>query len=351
MRRLSAISLLALSSSLLAVAMADHTVIADPSSSGIRSAQRTNRMVFVGGVRGLSELAEPSIAERLIATGRIGLYEHANGMAALATSERSKLLAVWRATGGGHGLGEVGAYTTPQPSYRAYFGSAGVYPIEINMNALTGNGDGTGTYATSKASGDKTTGATYTGFVQASDLTKVEAAIGVARAAGARSIAVFFSPNGGGEDIVDPFDSGGFWANVRTIIADGGGLALDTPPAYFLARGPRYQFMIEQMIKWAEGKDYRVCLVVSPYATAADAAGNTAGNGYDPRFLAETRQEINILRGQGALPTSYGVENYGLNGTENLPVDISGNGLIDVAKFLADTSPATPLTDQKGRRP
>ena len=55
MRRLSAFLLLALSSSLLAVTVADRTVSADPSSSGFRSARRANRMVIVSGVRGLSE--------------------------------------------------------------------------------------------------------------------------------------------------------------------------------------------------------------------------------------------------------------------------------------------------------
>ena len=351
MKRLFTSLLLALSSWPLAAALPDRTVSASLSSSGVASAQPANRTVFIGGVHGLAELAEPSIVEPLIMTGRVGLYEHANGMAALVTSERSKLLTVWRstgvnATGGGNGVGEIGCATLVNARYYGYFGTAGVYPVEVNMNCITGSGDGSGTYTTSAANRDRTIGTTYTGFVQASDLARIEAAIGVARATGARNAAVFFSPNGGGEDLVDPFASASFWANVRTTIAYGGGVALDTPPAYFLARGPRYQSMIGQMIAWAQGQGYRVCLVVSPYATTPDAAGNAAGKGYDPQFLDETRQEINILRSHRAIPTNYGVEAYALNGTENLPVDKSGNGLIDVAKFLATASQAASSRGQ-----
>ena len=204
------------------------------------------------------------------------------------------------------------------------------------MDCITGSGDGSGTYTTSTANGDTTTGTAYTGYVQASDLTTIETAIGVAKAVGTENAAVFFTPNGGGEDLVDAFATGGFWANVRTAIAYGGGVALDTPPAYFLARGAAYQSMVEQMIAWTEAQGYRVTLVVSPYDTGTDSAGNTAGNGYDTNFLNETRQEIAILRKASDLPTSYGVENYSTTGDENEPVDATGNGLINVALFLAN---------------
>ena len=59
--------------------------------------------VFIGGYQGFTSLANPSASTRLRATGRIGLYEHAQGVeSAEATGDWTSILSSFGQTGSGY---------------------------------------------------------------------------------------------------------------------------------------------------------------------------------------------------------------------------------------------------------
>ena len=319
-----------------------------PVPSWLSASRAPDKNVFIGGVgpnfcAGMGNAAGVS---QMLALGNIGVYEHANGISVCTPAKRSTIWNTWAPTGinsngMGQMVGEVGGFSPIPPVYTGYFG--GSYPNEVNMNILTNSGDGTGSYTA--GSGDASPGTVYTGYTSASDLATMETAINAAIGAGARNVAIFMSPNGGGEDLVDPFATAPYWANVRAAALYGGGIALDVPPNYFLQRTAPYQAMIAQMVKWAVAQGLRVSLTVSPYAVAADSAGNTGGCGYDPTMLEATMQLVAYLKAAGAMPTQWIVEAYGLVsttppcGTENdIATDATAESLNAVALYLARTT-------------
>ena len=176
------------------------------------------KQVFVGGVgpRFCEAMAQPAIVIPMLEMGNVGLYQHANGMAACTPAQRA---AIWQIWPDAHtqGAGEVGGYTeADEPTqafkqYLAFFG--GIYPAETNMNIVTGVGDGSGTYRS--APGEALPDHVYTGYVTAADLATMESAIRVAKNNGARDVAIVLTPNGGGEDFATTFATGSFWTNVR----------------------------------------------------------------------------------------------------------------------------------------
>ena len=308
------------------------------------------RTVFVGGVSPhFAALADPAGSAQMLAAGNIGLYEHANGLASLSAQQLAALYATWGlpATGAARrSVGEIGAYAPVPASYLALFGTS--YPVEANMNAITGSGDGSGSYQAS--SSDAAPGTPYSGYLTSSDLATIETAIGAAFTAGARNVAPVFTPNGGGEDIVDAFASGGYWANNRAAALYGGALALDVPPSYWWARGPVYQAFIVGELQWAAGLHLRTSLIVSPHALQADAAGNSGPCGYDPNLLSSTQRLWAALKSAGAMPSQWIVENYCTSGTENdWAGDATPGSLNQVALFLARaTTNSAPGTATPG---
>lgn len=391
---------------------------ARPAQSWLTTTRAPDKTVFLGSAGpNAAGLMVAANLGRTLASGKIGLYQHANGNSELSADQRAAMWATWAttgvtATGQGQSVGEVGAFTPVPADYLSYFG--GAYPNEVNMNAVTGSGDGSGTYTAQP--GEEVPGKVYTGFVTGnvtftgsiagttltvtyppaqglgvsaivtgpgvapgttitglspgtaggngtytvsvaqtvpsetmagSDLAAMELAIADANAAGAKNVAIFFTPNGGGEDLDDPFASAPYWANVRAAALRGGGIALDVPPSYAIARGQAYQAMVAQMIKWGVSQGIRVALVVSPFATTQDAAGNSSGCGRDPAFLENTAVLLTILKRNAAWPTQWGVEAYGAPdthcGTENdIATDLTPESLNEVALFLASAAETSP---------
>ena len=268
---------------------------------GARAAAPT---VFIGGVGPHYRLlADPAVVTPLLATGTIGLYQHANGNAALSPAQRAALWAAW---GSGATVGEVGAFVPVDAGYRAFFG--GRYPDQVDMNVTFGPSRYTA------GPGDARPGRVYTGHVSADGLVAIKAAIDAAAAAGGRNVAVFLTPNEGGEDLDDAFAAAPFWAPVREAALYGGGIGLDVPPSYWAARGPAYQAMVAAMVAWANARHIRSSLVVSPYAVRPDAAGNSGACGYDPAFAMNTQHLAAALTLAAAKPSQWVVENYGLPG-------------------------------------
>ncbi len=304
------------------------------------------RNVLIGGVGpGFKTLADPAANARMLAAGTIGLYEHANAIAPLSPAQREAIYRTWGLPTAGQRqtVGEVGGYAPMDPSYLAYFG--GVYPVEVNMTTITNSGDGSGSYTA--AAGEAHPGQAYEGFATPADLARMKAAIQAANGAGARNVAIFMTPNGGKEDLDDPFATGGFWANLRAAARFGGGIALDVPPNYYLARGGAYQAMIVQMIRWANGNGLRSSLTVSPYALRPDSAGNVGGCGFDPAFAEATQTLVANVTAAGALPTQWVVENYGLAGpacgtANDVASDAAPESLNAVALYLARAGAVHP---------
>ena len=287
------------------------------------SIARAEPRIFIGGVGPNFCTRMQSVADvsDMIALDSIGLYQHANGVAACTPEQLAPIRTLWldaRSPGAPErpSVAEIGGYTAADEGtqafkqYLAYFG--GAYPSQVNMNIITGSGDGSGIYAA--APHEAKPGTSYTGFVTQDDLAKMQSAVRLAEAHGAASVAIVLTPNGGGEDLDDAFATGGFWANARSTALYGRAIALDVPSNYFFARGAPYQAFVAQMIKWGISEKLRVSLIVSPYALKPDAAGNEGGCGFDPSFLEATIRLLAQLRAAGAMPTQWVVENYGERG-------------------------------------
>ncbi len=298
--------------------------------------------VFIGGTLGLGSLASVALVAPMLATGRIGLYQHAVGMGSLGPPGVAALLAAWGlGNGGGRGVCETGAIANYDPAvigdYMALFGINRQYPNACVMN-LPGSQTGSGTYTAPP--GAAKPGTSYAQFVTPSDLAAAEAAITAALAHGAHQVAVNDTPNSYAPDLDDPFATSGYWANVRALYAFGGAGALDVPPSYFVAREPAYRQTIIQQIRWLNAQGLGSYVLVSPFLYAgADAAGNTYASAYDPLFFEHLVQMVGVLKQAGALPTHWVVENYAPPSavppaTANAP-DTTPEGLVAAALWLA----------------
>lgn len=335
-------------------ALGPHTTFAPdgtdhPATGWLNTARPADKNVFLGGTGNnyCAGMANAAGLTQTLAMGNIGLYQHANGNSVCTSAQRTAIWATWGGTGvtptgQGQTLGEVNGYTTTVPTgYLAFFG--GAYPNEVNMDITTGSGDGSGTYTA--VTGDKFPGTVYTGFTTPTDLANTELAIGFANAAGTKSVAVFMTPNGGGEDLDDPFATAPFWANVRAIALYGGAIALDVPPTYAKNRAAPYVSMVAQMITWAVSQHIRVSLTVSPFALAADSSGNTGFCGFDPTFYENTQWLVGALAGVAPPTTQWVVENYSGGGTctnNDIAVDGTAESLNSVALLLARTVATSP---------
>ena len=250
--------------------------------------------VFIGGVGPhYAMLADAAVHRQLVNAGVTGLYQHANGNASLTPAQRSALWTTWHVGQPGNlgTIAEIGASSAGDPGYLAFFG--GSYPAQVNMNSLEDDAD-KGSYTA--AAGDAHPGKVYRLITSPAGLLRMQRAIDQAHAHGAKDVAVFITPNGGFEDLDDRFATSAYWATVRTAASYGGGIAIDTPPSYWVARGPGYQSFIVQMVEWANAKGLRSSVTVSPYALTADASGHSGGCGFDPGFHDNTKLLVSMLR-------------------------------------------------------
>ena len=273
----------------------------------------------------------------MLRTGRIGLYQHANGNAALTADQRSTLWASWLGKAEAIAtVAEVGGGSINDVGYLALFGSH--YPAEVNINMLTNSGDGTGVYQASN--GEAQAGHAYGGYTTEADLAVMKQVICDAARHDALSAAIVMTPNGGAEDLDDGFENAKFWANARAAALFGGGIGLDVPPTYWTLRDPSYGHLVAQMIAWATKQGIRSSLIVSPYAEKPDASGQRGGCGYDPLFAESTALLATALKAAHALPTQWVVENYGANDPacklgNDIVIDAGPESLNAVALSLA----------------
>lgn len=90
-----------------------------------------------------------------------------------------------------------------------------------------------------------------------------------------------------------------FYDLARFEASYGGGIALDTPPNFFLGGGSGrgYQRFIEQAIRWGNARGIRTTVLVSPYPTRH-------------AFSRDTKEFVRVLVAHGAIPTEWAVDDY-----------------------------------------
>lgn len=209
---------------------------------------------------------------------------------------------------------------------------------------LIGSGNGTGSYTATSA--DQNPGVVYDGYVTSSDLEQMKSAIRGANAHGAGNIAIFSTQNiqiGSatvrGGDFDDSVATGAYFANMRAAALYAGGVALDVPPSYYIARPLRYQHYVAQVVRWRRAQHIRVSLTVSPHAD---------GCRFDDAFMENTKKLVTDLRRSHAMPTQWVVERYDPKNCGNdLADDSTPESLNAIALYLA----SLPDTGPPGSRP
>ncbi|MBE7209969.1 MAG: hypothetical protein INR65_03030 [Gluconacetobacter diazotrophicus] len=264
--------------------------------------------VYFGGITGLDDVTNPANISALVATGTVGLYMHADAMA--AAYDAGKLPAISKAmsgtTGGQLELGLVGASNAVgffAGWYKMVITNNGFAPTEANVNA---------DFSSTNFSAD------WTSYVSA------------AKSAGLQTVAPIFSPNTG----TLPTDG---WANpgygsIKTAAIQGGALAIDAPPAFFVARGSVYQNFVESEIQWAHQNNLRVTIILSPYNDAST-------------FGADTAAALSLLGKAGTPPDDWSVENYA-NDSTRVGSDTDPNSVAGVALWVAQNAPVYSSTTQ-----
>lgn len=287
------------------------------------------RYIFFGGADNFYLTANTSNA--LINSGKIGLYEHANGIVRLSPAQRTAIQAKFSptgsqlVTGGGDAMGEIGF--TDDPAYVQYFG--GRYPAEDNVNIFAKK---TNTYT-------EANGIVYKYYYTKYDLAKFKSNIDYVIPQGTKNIAPVITPNSfDPASIGTDFSADPYWSNLRAAALYTGAIALDTPPTYALWQGQKYITTVISEIRWGLANHLRVTVMVSPY--------NVTGGGgcaIDPDLWNNTARYLDILVRNGAIPTSYVVQSYCGNGSPNPPTgstDLSGS--MDHLLSMLLTYPVSP---------
>ena len=290
--------------------------------------------VFLGGANHMDELA--TNVDQTLGTSRVGLYEHANGLAAiiqqsnatLAQQQIAAIQATWAktgasiVTGGGTGFGEI-MDSVPDAGYMNFFG--GKYPEEVAAD-LPSYADASYT----ATSNDAKPGTVYSGYLTADAESKLEVEFSqIPSVSSAKMVEPFFDARA---NIDDPVATSAYYANWRTLVIHSGGFAMDVPPQWALQQGSAFVQAEAALIKWGVAQGLGVTLVVSPY-------NPTTGNcGYQANFLDTTRTLVGFLMREHALPTQYAVENYCQSGDGTVNTasgdDVTGS-LNQVALWLA----------------
>ena len=85
--------------------------------------------------------------------------------------------------------------------------------------------------------------------------------------------------------------------DFQQIITASGGLSIDAPPAFFLAREQAYRDWVYDAVQWARSHGCTVMLIISPH--------NSGTN-----YATDTQTYLAALNTNNAMPNMFGVENY-----------------------------------------
>lgn len=274
--------------------------------------------VFLGGVIGYENLAQPDIAQ-ILRAAQIGIYEH--GIAQTAAVRDGSAPAI------------SAQFPTPWPSeaelgyapnggagyfanyYKPTYVAQGFRPTEANVNVnFDFQGGVPGVIST----------------IGSTNLPGWQSYVDAARLYGIKTVAPVFSPNLGIDPLTN-FATDPIYAGVREAALYGGALAIDSPPAFHV-RGPAYDSFVQGEIRWALGNGLRVTDIISPHSAPTT-------------FLADTKAYIAKLEAADALPTEWVVENYRFD-QPSVTIDDGSNpnSLTSVALFVT-TQPIASLPE------
>lgn len=269
--------------------------------------------VYVGGVAGFDDLASPANSTLLRATGVVGLYMHADAMAAAYAA--GQLPAISAAMSGtGPGEIELGINNVATGFFAGWWKLVcldnGLHPDRANIDC---------------------------DFAAPGFMDEWHAYVDAARAVGLATLAPIFSPNGPGASL-DAFATNPGFASIRQAAVYGGALCIDAPPVFFAQRGQAYQTFTEQELAWATQQGLRTTVILSPY-------------GDDATFLADTQTFVSRLAADHVVPTEWVVENYTPGDTDGIGSDTDASSMAGVALWVAQNAPvavsasmATPAT-------
>ncbi len=269
------------------------------SGAGMQEATR----VYIGGVAGFDDLALPTNTTLLRATGVVGLYMHADAMAAAYAA--GQLPAISAAMSGtGPGEIELGINNVATGFFAGWWKLVcldnGLHPDRANIDC---------------------------DFAAAGFTDEWHAYVDAARAVGIATLAPIFSPNGPGASL-DPFATSPGYVSIRQAALYGGALCIDAPPVFFAQRGQAYQTFTEQELAWATQQGLRTTVILSPY-------------GDDATFLADTKTFVSRLAADHAVPTEWVVENYTLGDADGIGSDTDVSSMAGVALWVAQNAPVT----------
>lgn len=260
------------------------------------------RYIFVGGTGGFDALQDGDQLDELLSTGHVGLYEHANAVAA-AENPPSIIEAiedVFTGTGTGQAeLGQVGwNYFTLPPSYgyyQAVYIQNGLHPSEANVNTPSDSAP--------------------PGQLE-KDLIQWVEYVDAARTVGIESVAPIIGPNDPNEPKLGNhvFATNPYYELERDEALYGRAIAFDVPPNFFLTggSGPGYEKFIVQAIQWGIAHGLRTTMLLSPYPwpTNSDGQPVTFREFTDNTFSRDTQLFVSILWAERAIPTQWAVDNY-----------------------------------------
>jgi hypothetical protein len=244
--------------------------------------------VVVGGLNAYVDLADPANFADGVATGRMGLYTHGNGVIDEGRGGINiQVGQAWKSTA--PGVAEFGVYAPGffSTSYAGLWVGNGLVVSEANVDV---------------------------DYTDPSFLASFEAFVDEGRSVGQiPNFAPILSPSSTslydgtqaslGTGFFDPK-----WDAVRIASAYGGGIAIDTPPLFVAYSPPYYLSFVEQEIRWANSAGLRTSVIISPY-------------GEGPAFLANTQAYVRQLVADHAIPSQWVVENYAVNPDGTYPDD------------------------------
>lgn len=258
--------------------------------------------IFVGGTGGFDALQYGDQFKALLATGHVGLYEHANAVSAAENSPGTieAIEDAFAGTGSGQAeLGQVGwNYFTLPPSYgyyQAVYIQNGLHPSEANVDTPY----------------DSVPPNQLENFL-VSWMEYVDAA----RSAGIESVAPIVGPNDPNEPKLGDhvFATNPFYELERREALYGKAIAFDVPPNFFLTggSGPGYEKFIVQAIQWGNAHGLRTTMLLSPYPWPTNANGqpDTFREFTGNTFSQDTQSFVSRLMEEWAIPSEWAVDNY-----------------------------------------
>jgi hypothetical protein len=226
-------------------------------------------IIAVGGIYGFRDLVDPKNTQSLRSSCRVRLYLHRWSWTRTAGSDQNIILSNFKSVG--RPIVEIDMKPDPKSYFQGFYTNTfvdhGVRSNEAHVN----------------------------GFVYTDPVSEWKRFVDQARMVGLSTVSVVFSPNS------DQFRIGNFgsavWDTLRTAALYGHGITIDAPADFFFLEGSRYEQFIFDEIRWANKHNIQSAFIVSP-GHSGDAFGNL------------TRQLVEVLAGQHALPSEFIVENY-----------------------------------------